>query len=287
MTDITATIGGISFSTAVGTTGFTLRDLDGWYSGPPVRSIVEARPNADGAFGVTRIYKGARVITQSGLIMGATTDDAIALQWRQFAGLQANGATSTYSVTDALGTLSCTVSLADAPQIVPIANGLAQYVLQMVARDPIKYGPLLSLSTALPSSGGGLEYPLHSGGTGGALYYGSVGNLGRLVLSNEGTADTWPTFEVTGTLDSGFFIQALETGQVIRYERVVPAGTTISINSRTGAVLVDGSSDASTYVTRDDFFAVPAGGSVTVQFNSIGSSSGTPTLTARTRSGWW
>lgn len=283
MADITSTFGGLTFSNAA-TSGFTLGALDGWYSGAPVRSVVEARPNADGAFGVTRVYKDARVVTQTGLILDAEVGGA---SWRAFSGLQANGAPSEFTVTDpANGPLTLLdATLAGVPDVVPNVDGLASYILSVVARDPVKYGPAVTYSTGLASGGGGLEYPLHS--PSGALYYGALGNLGRLELVNEGTADTWPVFEVSGVLDDGFFIQCLGDGSVLRYDRVVPAGSTVTIDSRTGQVLIDGVSDGSTYLTRDEFFSVPAGGTCVVQFNAISTSSGTPTMTVTARSGWW
>jgi hypothetical protein len=153
-----------------------------------------------------------------------------------------------------------------------------------ICYDPVKYGPESTVTTGLPTPGGGLEYPL--GDPGGALYYGALGTLGRVTLTNEGTADTWPVFEVSGTLVDGFQLRRIDTGDVLQYDRVVPAGTTVTIDCRTGAVLIDGVSDGSTYLTRDDFFSVPARGSCEVQFSAV--STGTDAmLTARFRSGWW
>lgn len=281
---IESLIGGLQFSTEEGAPR-TIRTLDGWYSGPPVRSELEVRPNADGAFDVTRVFKGARVVTQAGLILASTSDQAIANHWIDFAALQGDGRPSEFTVTDASGTKSLTVTLAGPPEIGPLVNGAAEYVLQLIARDPVKYGQVQVVATGLPTAGGGLEYEL--GEPAGALYYGALGNLGRVTLTNAGTADTWPVFEISGTLDAGFYLQNLETGQILRYDRVVPAGTTLTIDSRTGEVLIDGVSDASSYLTRDEFFPIPAMGSQTVQFNSIGGSSGSPTLTASYRSGWW
>jgi len=275
-------IGGLEFSTDE-SARLTIATLDGWYSGAPVRSEVENRPNGDGAFGVNRVYKGARVITQTGLIVAETMADPL---WMQFAGIQANGAPSEFEVFDEIpGWLTISVTLADAPTVGPLVGGVASYVLQLVARDPIKYGPEMVASTGLPSAGGGLEYPL--GDPAGALYYGAIGDLGRVTLTNSGTADVWPVFVVSGFLDAGFEIRCIDMGSVIRYDRVVPAGTTVTVDSRTGSVLIDGVSDGSTYLTRDEFFPVPAGGSCEVQFSAVGVGDANAVLTATVRPGWW
>lgn len=285
MTVLTTTLGGLTFS-ASDSASLVIESLDGWYSGPPVRSVVDNRPTANGAFGVSQVFKGARVITQRGTILADSLPDGMDL-WSSFAALQADGQPSMFSVTDDLGTRSASVTLAGPPEVSPIVAGYATYILQLVARDPVKYGPGTSVATGLPSAGGGLEYNLYSGGSGGALYYGANGDLGRVALTNEGTAQVWPSVTVTGTLNSGFYIQCLETGQVVRYDRVVPAGTSVSIDFRTGEVLIDGQSDGSTYLTRDEFFSVDAGGSVTTQFNAISGSSGTPLATFSLAPGWW
>ncbi len=280
-------IGDLTFD-AEGTSGFIYTKLQGWLSSPPMRAVVEDRPNGDGAFDVSRDYRGARVITFDGGLVGATTEDAEENFFNAFAGIQASGEPITFSVERDWGTRSCTVSLQNVAEVEAIGDGLVAGVsAQFVARDPVKYGPEVDYSTGLASGGGGLEYELYEGGAGGALYYGALGNLGRVTVTNSGTADTWPVFEVAGELTTGFYIQSLNDGSVLRYDRVVPAGSTVTIDSRTGSVLVDGVSDASTYLTRDQFFPIPAGSSVQIQFNAISTSSGNPMMTVTARSGWW
>jgi len=161
------------------------------------------------------------------------------------------------------------------------------FAVDLLAWDPIRYGDESDASSGLPTQGGGLEFPLFGGGAGGALYFGANGGLGRVTLANSGTADTWPVFSVVGQLDGGFRIQRLDTGDVLEYSALVPAGSMVSIDTATGEVLIDGVSDGSGHLTRSDFFALPAMSSIDVQFNAITTSSGTPTMTAQTRSGWW
>lgn len=283
MTAITTTLGGLTFSNEAAS-AYTIDILDGWYSGPPVRSQVEDRPSADGAFGVAQVYKGARVITQTGFVLADDLASGMSV-WSSFASLQADGLPSSFTVTDDLGTRSCSVTLASAPEISPLVGGVAAYALQLVARDPVKYGPGSTIATGLPAAGGGLEYPL--GDPDGELYYGSNGDLGRVSLTNAGTATTWPTVVVTGELTTGFYLQCMETGDVVRYDRVVPAGTTVSIDFRTGEVLVDGVSDGSAYLTRDEFFSLPPMTVRTMQFNAVAGSSGTPTATVTQYDGWF
>jgi hypothetical protein len=264
------TIGSLLFSSDAteSNLGISEGGLQGWFSSPPVKTVPDDRANSDGVFGVSKVYRSARPINLPGLFTGTGDPVADALTWRMISGILAAGNSGTIEVDDPAGALTSDVLLTgDACVLTPLVNGMASY--------------------ELPTAGGGLQYNLGDGGSGGTLYYGANGNLGRITLTNGGTADVYPLFTVTGQLDGGFYIQRLDTGDQLRYERVVPAGSTVSIDSRTGEVLVDGTSDASTYLTRDDFFPVPAMSSIDVQFNPISTSSGTPTMTASQRDGWW
>lgn len=283
---VTATIGGITFSSDPNVSPYSLDEqaLGGWFSSAPVKTQPDDRATTDGVFEVDQFHFGARPIIISGLYT-ASMDEAVAFSdYRRLAGLLASGIPQTLTVADPFVTRQSKVMLfGSGSTLSPIVNGLATYVIQFLAFDPVKYGLPVSQVIGLPTAGGGLEYPLHS--PSGALYYGANGTLGRITLTNMGTAEAWPTFLVTGELTLGFFIQQLATGQVIRYDRIVPAGSTVSIDSRTGVVLIDGLSDGSTYITRDEWFSVPAMSSVDVQFNAIGGSSGTPQLTATVSDG--
>jgi hypothetical protein len=280
---ITATVDGMTFATD-DSSPHTLAAIDGWYSGPPKRVSVEEYPSSDGASPSDQDYRSARVITQRGSLQAESTEDAITGAWAAFAALQSDGVPSEFSVTDASGTKRVLASVVT-NDIVPGIFGRAEYVLQLVARDPVKYGAARVVSTGLSSGGGGLVYPLHS--PSGALSYGSNGNLGRVTLTNSGTAAVWPSLHITGGLTAGFFVQRLDTGQVVRYDRVVPDGSTVGVDFRTGAVLVDGVSDGSTYLTGYDFFHVAPGASVDVQFNAIAGSSGTPMAAFTISDGYW
>jgi hypothetical protein len=280
---IIATLDGMTFTTDNSSPN-TLATMRGWYSGVPKRIETDVYPNADGAAGVMRDYRSSRVITMTGFLASVDADAAIVGGWAQFAGLQSDGRPSLFTVSDGYGVKSCMVAVAS-NDVEPIVEGLAEYVLQLVARDPVKYGPGRSLTTGLPSSGGGLEYPLHD--PAGALFYGAVCDLGRVTLTNSGTAAVWPTLVVEGGLGDGFFVQRLDTGQVVRYDRVVPAGSTVTIDFRTSEVLIDGVSDGSTYLTRYEFFSIGPGQSVEVQFNAIGGVTGSPVARFTIADGFW
>lgn len=285
------TIGSLVFdaSPTAGSSQYICSNLDGWYAGPAMRGKTDDQPVADGAFGSVKNYRSARVLTFSGYLLGSATTSAFETLADKFAALQANGVPIPISVQNDAGTRTVTASLDGIPDVQPVAaiTG-ASVTATFIAYDPIKYGPTVTASTGLASSGGGLGYPLGDGGSpAGSLNYGANGNLGRISLTNAGTADVWPSFTITGQLDSGFYIQCLETGDVLRYDRVVPLGSTIGLDSRTQTVTVDGVAGGSTYLTQFSWFPVPAGTTRTVQIISLGTSSGSPLLTGTIANGFW
>lgn len=120
----------------------------------------------------------------------------------------------------------------------------------------------------------------------GVLSYGDNGDLGRVTVTNEGTADTWPAFEVTGFLDEGFRIRELGSGDTIEYRRAVPAGQLIALNPRTGSVLIDGASDGTAYLSRDEWTSLRPGQEAVFQFEAIGTGDGAQ-MTVTVRDGFW
>lgn len=264
--------------------GWVFADLIDWYSLPDSKAESVPMPQAHGSFNPGTDWRTAAVPSFTAGYIGSSKAECLAAV-EAFTAIGASQAVM--SVTDELRTTRREVSVRHigVPDFFGYEDFEVHFAVDLLAWDPIRYGDEVSVSTGLPQSGGRLEYPL--GTPSGALYYGSNGTLGRVTLTNPGNADIWPSFLVTSTLTSGFFIQRLDDGSVLRYDRVVPSGSTVSIDSRTGRVLVDGQSDGSTYLTRDQFFAVPALSSIEVQFNAISGSSGSPELTATMRPGWW
>lgn len=265
--------------------GWVFADLIDWYTLPDSKAPNTPTPQSHGSFDPGFDWRAAATPSFTAAYIGSTAEECLAALESFTAAGSLDEAT--IRVTDALRTTSRQVSIRHigVPDFYDYDQHEVHFAVDLLAWDPIRYSDAATLSSGLASSGGGLEYPL--GTPSGSLYYGANGNLGRVTVVNAGKADTWPAFRVTGTLDAGFEIRCLDTNMTLRYDRVVPAGTFVTIDSRTGSVLVDGVSDASTYLTRDEFFPIPAGGSCEIQFTSIGASSGTPTMTVEYRSGWW
>lgn len=146
-----------------GDADFSLAELAGWESGVPFRGDLRERSGADGLFGLVRDFRTGRTIGMRGLVRGGDLRAAKLLQ-RRLAAIQASGAPVLLEVTDVLGTLTSEVLV----RFVEIDDSIAEgstsaFVIQMVAPDPVKYGPSRTFSTGLPRPGGGLEYELFNG----------------------------------------------------------------------------------------------------------------------------
>jgi hypothetical protein len=261
--------------------GFWFETLTDWYATPDSKVAAQSRPQAHGSFRITMDYRDAATPSVEGHFGGTTHADVLAAI-DTLASL-ANGSPQTMTVTDDLRTTSREVSIRNIS--IPDTHGrpVLDFAIDMLAPDPRRYGADIVTSATLPVSGSGLTYPITY-----PLTYGTAGTTGRRTITNAGTAATWPRLEVTGGLDVGFSLVELVTGREIRYERAVPAGSTVFLDPRTGRAWVDApANDVSGYLTRSDWWSVPAGGSTTVQFSTWGASSGTPTFTARTAPAYW
>lgn len=281
---VSVTIDGLVFYGDGTSDDWIYEAVPSWYSSAPMKGQSTDYPMSDGQSPIAKAYRSAKAFTFTGTLAAKTPAEAIG-RWMQFAAVQSDGRPFPFTVEDPFGVLTCMVTLDGSAEVLEINNLGAEVEATFIAHDPIKYGQSRVVSTGLPTAGGGLEYPLHS--PAGALFYGANGNLGRVTLSNAGTAAVWPSVVVSGGLTAGFYIQRLDTGQVVRYDRVVPDGSTLSIDFRTGEVLVDGISDGSTYLTRSEFFSIGPGVSADVQFNAIGGSSGTPMAAFTISDGYW
>lgn len=258
--------------------GFTISSWSGWWDAAPMRVSVNDRPQADGAFGASNNWRGARTISVEGSWSGASMVEAYAAM-QALAAIQPYGVPSPFRVLEPFSTKTAVVALANGPTLPQeLFQPFFKWSFDVVAYDPLKYGDPVSSSTGVPVSGGGLLFPL--GTTPTAFWdFGADGVSGRVSVSNPGTAAVWPTLTASGGLGAGFVVTNVTTGQSIRFERPIPEGSVVTINQRTGRATIDGQSDVSIYMTARGFFSIPAEATHQIQFSALGTTSGTPQFT--------
>lgn len=245
-------------------TDYRILSLEGWEEDPPSRYDKQPRARAHGAH-PSPVWADERIVTVEGWCWSTTERDRLLARLRRATGLSVPGE-QPLAIAAAGRTLTAGAQLIRAvPSLLRGQWGVGRFgwLLQWRCPDPLRYGTPVTLSTGLPTSGGGLTYPLTY-----PLNYGQLGDTGQLILDNPGTADAPILFAVTGALPEGYEISA--AGDRLRYPVPVPAGQVLELDTATGTVLVEGTASRRGNLTDADWLTIPAGGSLTVQFTSLG-----------------
>lgn len=262
-----------------GTPGFYLSDLADWDAVPDSKSDIRERPQSDGAYNIGTDYRQSLPFSISGLFVGNTraeVQNAKAVV-KQTIG---QGRPVSVVVDDVDGPMRRTASVRHLTPDPGYGGNTWGFTLDLVAFDPLMYGETQALVTGPPLSGGGLTFPL---GTNTTEYWdwGADGVSGRVAFTNTGTAPTWPTLQAFGGLGSGFTATDVTTGQIVKFERVIPSGSMVQINQRTGRAWIDSpSNDVSGQLTGRDFFSIGPGETHQIQFAPLGALTGAPQFTA-------
>ncbi len=267
---------------------YGIRTLLGWDELPDMRLSAPERPQAHGRFD-TPVWSDERVITLSGQIVSADRDVLVHALSAQMGpgGRKAEPLTVTRAGRTLMGYARLTAFKTETSADWGV--GYVPFVIEWRCRDPLRYGEPDSVSTPFPQLRGGLEYDLYTDGTvdTGFLEYGEASETGRITLTNTGSADVWPVFQVNGLIDDfGFDIALIDTDKRIRFSGRVPSNSSLVIDSASGTAVIDGSADRGGLLTYRDWFSVPAGGSVEIAFIPLGTDYGGE-LTAVTRPGYW
>ena len=249
-----------------------LTGLDGWTGSAPIR-----RSKADllGGHGshAERGYKDERLISASGHHV-APSRAAAAAYADQLAGFLGDGTEGVFLVDDVdQGERWAEVYLASGGVDVHWTGGVdVAYTVHMLATDPRKYGrPSAVPSTAPPTPGAGLVFPLFGAPADGALDIGRGGISGRVSATNTGTADTGPIFSVFGEHVPGFTITHLATGRRLVYADTVTANQTLVLDTNDGSVTLDGYAPRETRLTMAEWTRLAPGETGAWLFEAPGS----------------
>jgi hypothetical protein len=160
--------------------------------------------------------------------------------------------------------------------------------LQFYAPDPLKYGPPVTVSTATTYTSGGLPFPMSF-----PLAFGAPA-IGRVTTSNPGSAPVSPVFTVTGPVDAaGFQISSIEDGVVLVFNGSLGSGDSLVIDTRTGAVILNGSADRRALLAYTGVWpAIPAAvggtpGVRTFQFSLPGAWSALASMSVQYSPAYW
>lgn len=261
--------------------GWVIQSLSGWYDVPEVRAGLDDRPSADGSFEPSVVRRRSLSFTLAATYLGGS--EVQALQAAHLLRSSLSGRTVVATVTDALGTSSRRVQVRQIP--VPDHHGREEIAVKvdMIAFDPFRYGPESCWSTGLPVPGSGAVWPAGpdgAGTAGGYVDWGTPGTPGRVTVTNTGSAPAYPVLTVSGGgfSSSGFQIAEVESGRRLTFVREVVDGSVLRFDGRSRRVSIDGVSDVTGALANAEWPVIPAGGSRSFQFLSLGASSGAPSL---------
>jgi hypothetical protein len=264
MNDYTATLNGLTIGVG------TPYRWTGWPSGlgtPEIRSEDRYRPRRPGAVGGDDLL-GVRTIAFEISIQGE--QDVLEQQ------LSALNAAFAPSATDVWLDLRMTgnpseYSLRGRPRGVEwdltrrFTFGLADARCTFVCLDPLKYGPQVTNTLALPSGTAGLAVPAAVPAVLGAQTGGEV------TITNNGTAPIDWTATINGPIDTPR-LEMVGLGRRVAFDIALVSGETLVLDSRSASALLNGSTPrTSTLQPGSRWWQFPVGSS-TVRYRAASGS---------------
>jgi hypothetical protein len=263
----------------------------GWFEPPGVRLDHADRQQDHGVYR-TRNYRAARDITLTGVCISPDISTMMGALDR-FATICSDGGMTAMTVTEPGGNVrTAQVELADMPRATPFSSPAYafDFQLMLIAQDPRKYDATVQITTTgLPSSSGGLNW---SGGLSwsSGLNWGTVTSTGVLVVTNSGTAETWPTFQISAGANAltNPGITLTVAGNRLFYNNTLQVGDVLTIvtNPIGRAVTLNGTTDRRPFLTVAEWTSVAPGATVPIAF-SAASYTSTAQLSASWQNAYW
>jgi hypothetical protein len=245
-------------------------------NGPGRKTHITSRPYVTGAYR-SRSFIDGKSVTMPGWVSCPDRLSMIAARSRLLA-LFPYGEQLPLVVNDGFTSRTLTVELADKPTVDTWQDGFGfDWHLSLYAADPRFLDSTIQNVTSVVgsaatdgldwSTGGGLNWA-----TGGGLNWGTSGNIGSLVLTNTGNAESWPTFTLVGPVGAPLLTD-VATGRVIAFGDVVGLGHTLVISTSpfNRYVQLDGVDRFGSLVS-GQWFPVPPSTTSTVIFSGGGTS---------------
>ena len=257
---------------------WTVKKFDGRGSPAPTGQLTQ-RARGHGAT-ESESFLTARVMTIEGLIMAPTRSALLAAEDRLSAAVSL--APFQMVVSDEDRTWNCTARRQGEVIPTPVTDVITSYSILISAKDPRKYGDLVSYSTALPSSSGGLVYPVTY-----PVTYTGVSNTGVIRIHNPGNEQAPVWARVDGPVPAGgWAVTHIGKQQSLTFATALElaAGEFVTVDMDRREVLAQGQSARAGYVTSRGWFSLDPGDN-DIAF-SAQNYSATAQLTVTTKPAW-
>ncbi|MET9468484.1 hypothetical protein ABZY44_27595 [Streptomyces sp. NPDC006544] len=269
-------------------TPYRWRSISGWEELPALDDGSVPRSDAPGAFPGTLLAQ-ARTIGLDGLIVRAPRERIGAVVGALNAGTVPR--TDEIPLVAWLDDRGPLLAYARATRrIVPAGIGyrlgtITGGAVQFTATDPLRYEPIeRTVAASLPTPEPGLSWPLVW-----PLNFGTPGSSGALVAANVGDAPTHPIIEFRGPVTVPALTN-IDTGDVLEYDIPLAAGDVLTVDTRAGTVVLNGTASrlytvTSRSVPEQTFTLAP--GLTNLSFRAGPESGPAATATVRYRSAYW
>jgi len=232
-------------------TSYLVTSVDGWLDVQGVTTVDTPRPNADGTW-TTPDYNPSRLVNVTIDIAGDVTPFATAVAAFE-AATQTQAAPSAVVLTipgRSPETIMAKVRRRVIPTDFAFARGLTQASVQFFAPDPRRLGAVVTASTGLPTSTGGLTFPATW-----PVAWRAITLSGSISIVNPGDTAGPLALRIDGPCTAPVITQ-VGTGRVLAFSSslVMPADDWLVIDMGARTVLDRGTSSRAGYLTSRGFF---------------------------------
>lgn len=257
---------------------WVLSDLAGWGS-PGSTAQATQRASGDGAT-MSQAFLKPRVLVGTGSIL---TEDPLLLT-SAIDRLIAAVKLSPFQFTVAEPGLTRSVSVQRQDDVLPkkLNAYQADFSFQVIAKDPRKFGDLITVSTRLPSSSGGLVFPVTF-----PVTFTGVSATGKLTINNPGNTQAPVWLRIDGPIPAGgWAVTHVGKKQSLTFSTALAlgAGEFVTVDMDRREVLAQGQAPRSGYVTSRGWFSLDPGDNE-IAFTAQNYSS-TALLTVTTKPSW-
>ena len=232
----------------------TFQDVSGLFDGVASTLHTEPKAMSDGWYGNLPRLQG-RTITIEGHIIGRCTESCVT-SWNTFKSVLDTGG---MILIARLGGISRQVRVwqsESAPLIKWDGVNMLRFSIGLTSLSPHLYGlDLMSGTSGLPSSYGGMQFPYHFEETGSSLsswMWSENVVSGKVALDNVGTAPSPVMIRIDGPVVNPQ-VSHVGSGHVIAFNTSLGSGHYATVNGVTHEILIDGTDPARGRVVRREW----------------------------------
>lgn len=256
-----------------------LQDFKGWHGSAASTLQLTPRARAHGATGSEPFY-GARVMTLAGIVRAQTAD----LSTKALDALNAAVDLDPFQMLVSESGRIRNAMVQRQGEVLPVKlnNRMFRYSIQVVAKDPLKYGDLTTATTLLPFSSGGRTYPATY-----PITYTGSSNTGIVRINNPGNTQAPVWLRIDGPVPAGgWTVTHIGKKQSLAFASslALVSGEFVTADMERREILAQGQAARAGYVTSRGWFSLDPGDN-DIAFSAANYSS-TALLTVTTKPAW-